>query len=141
MNLFIKKGKKCLSQLDGMFAFCIWDEDKQEMFCARDRFGEKPFFYYHKDGSFVFASEIKSIITYLNKVDFNFNYLQQYLNGGFQFSDLQTAFVDIQALAPASLLLINNNELLIEKYWEIDLSKSCFWKVSKPIFLNFMSFF
>ena len=141
LNLFIKKGKKCLSQLDGMFAFCIWDEDKQEMFCARDRFGEKPFFYYHKDGSFVFASEIKSIVTYLNKVDFNFNYLQQYLNGGFQFSDLQTAFVDIQALAPASLLLINNNELLIEKYWEIDLSKKLFLESEQAYFSKFHELF
>ncbi len=123
LKLFAKYGKKCLSKLDGMFAFCIWDEREQNMFCARDRFGEKPFFYYFKNGVFVFASEIKSILTYLERVDFNFDNLQNYLNGGFQFSDLQTAFRDIQALAPASTMLINNSGIQSEKYWEIDLSK------------------
>jgi asparagine synthase (glutamine-hydrolysing) len=141
LNLYMKYGKECLSQLDGMFAFCVWDEAKQEMFCARDRFGEKPFFYYNKNGCFVFASEIKSIITYLDKVDFNYDYLQQYLNGGFEFSDLQTAFIDIQALASASSMLINSDGIEIEKYWEIDLSKKLKLENDEDYFSKFQKLF
>jgi len=51
----------CLAMVDGMFAFAIWDEKEQELFCARDRFGEKPFFYYMDEERFVFASEIKAL--------------------------------------------------------------------------------
>jgi asparagine synthase (glutamine-hydrolysing) len=54
-------GPECLSYFDGMFAFAIWDESRQELFCARDRFGEKPFYYYHDQHQFVFASEIKQL--------------------------------------------------------------------------------
>jgi asparagine synthase (glutamine-hydrolysing) len=55
-------GERCLERLIGMFAFVIWDENKQIAFAARDRFGVKPFYYHEKnDGSLVFASEIKAI--------------------------------------------------------------------------------
>lgn len=53
--------EKCVTYLEGMFAFAIWDETKQHLFCARDRFGEKPFFYYRDNGKFIFASEIKAL--------------------------------------------------------------------------------
>ena len=54
-------GANCLSRIDGMFAFAIWDNQKKELFCARDRFGEKPFFYTIKNGKFYFASEMKAL--------------------------------------------------------------------------------
>jgi asparagine synthase (glutamine-hydrolysing) len=141
LKLFAKVGKDCLPKLDGMFAFCIWDEEEQKMFCARDRFGEKPFFYYFKNGLFVFASEIKAVLTYLDIVDFNYDYLQQYLNGGFQFSDLQTVFNDIQALASASSMLINSDGIEIEKYWEIDLSKKLKLENDEDYFSKFQKLF
>lgn len=55
-------GEGALSDLDGMFAFAVWDNAKKELFCARDRFGEKPFYYFYDRGRrFVFASEIKAL--------------------------------------------------------------------------------
>lgn len=52
-----------MSQIPGMFSFAIWNDEKKALFCARDRFGEKPFYYAEgKNGEFVFASEIKSIL-------------------------------------------------------------------------------
>ena len=67
-------GEDCLSKLDGMFAFAIWDEYKQEMFCARDRFGEKPFFFTRQNGALYFASEIKALLEFnISRV---FDYLE-----------------------------------------------------------------
>src|SRR5436190_12252574 len=54
-------GEAVLQKLKGMFAFGIWNEKKRELFLARDRFGIKPLYYYHQNGNFVFASEIKGI--------------------------------------------------------------------------------
>jgi len=61
---FKEYGYDCLNYFDGMFAFALWDNNKQELFCARDRFGEKPFFYYLNNNRFVFASEIKQFWSY-----------------------------------------------------------------------------
>jgi asparagine synthase (glutamine-hydrolysing) len=52
---------QCLQYFDGMFAFAIWDEKEQTLFCARDRFGEKPLYYYFDEEQFIFASEAKAI--------------------------------------------------------------------------------
>src|SRR6266700_6459238 len=51
----------CLQHFDGMFAFAIWDNQEQQLFLARDRFGEKPFYYYTNNIQFIFASEIKAL--------------------------------------------------------------------------------
>jgi len=58
---FAEKGPACLQDFDGMFAFAIWDAVERRLFCARDRFGEKPFFYIHTPGIFAFASEMKAL--------------------------------------------------------------------------------
>ena len=61
LELFIKLGVNSFNLLNGMFAFAIWDNLKNELTCARDRFGEKPFFYYHTSGELLFSSEIKAL--------------------------------------------------------------------------------
>jgi len=55
-------GKQCLDRFSGMFAFAIWDKVQRRLFCARDRVGEKPFYYTTVNGSFLFASEVKSLL-------------------------------------------------------------------------------
>ncbi len=62
LHLYEEEGEACLQKLRGMFAFAIWDERKQQLFCARDRLGQKPFYYARKDGSLLFASEIKALL-------------------------------------------------------------------------------
>ena len=62
LHLYEEKREKCLEDLNGMFAFVIWDEKQQKLFAARDRIGIKPFYYYYKDGVFLFGSEIKAIL-------------------------------------------------------------------------------
>ncbi|MCW5899839.1 MAG: asparagine synthase (glutamine-hydrolyzing) [Flavobacteriales bacterium] len=61
LALYHLEGEACLRRLDGMWAFAIWDDLRQELFCARDRFGEKPFHYYKDANAFYFASEMKAL--------------------------------------------------------------------------------
>ena len=64
LTLYHQYGNKFLSFLPGMFSFAIWDDEKKTLTCARDRFGEKPFYYaFGKNGEFIFASEIKAILS------------------------------------------------------------------------------
>lgn len=63
LRLLVKEGRAALPRLNGMFAFALWDRCRQELFCARDRFGIKPFFYTSQQGRVAFASELKSILT------------------------------------------------------------------------------
>ncbi len=60
LHAYLEWGEQCLKKMIGMFAFVIFDRNKKELFCVRDRAGVKPFFYYIKDGLFLFASELKS---------------------------------------------------------------------------------
>lgn len=125
LALFDHKGYDCLELLDGMFAFAIWDKVSKKLFCARDRFGEKPFYYSINNSSFVFASEIKALWAYgIPKIKNDvmiFNYL--YFNSINNPDNLSETFYDnIKLLKPSSYIVINENlEIEIEKkYWDID---------------------
>ena len=68
LRAYAEFGERCLEKFNGMFALALWDEDKQRLFIARDRFGKKPFFYMHEErSSFLFSSEIKSFKTLESK--------------------------------------------------------------------------
>ncbi len=77
-------GKEMPTHLRGMFAFAIWDKTKKSLFCARDYFGIKPFYYYQNKGTFLFSSEIKSFLEHkdFNKV-LNKELLEPYLTFSF----------------------------------------------------------
>jgi len=62
LHLLAQQGKQALPRLNGMFAFAIWDNVRQELLCARDRFGIKPFYHVAQNGRFAFASELKSLL-------------------------------------------------------------------------------
>lgn len=123
-------GKDCLQYFDGMFAFAIWDSEEQTLFCARDRFGEKPFYYHYSqtDNDFVFASEMKSLWAGGVHKKMDNEMLLNYLTLGWvqnPANKQQTFFEDILSLPPAHYLLYRfekNNEPYIEvkSYWDID---------------------
>ena len=62
VHLYEEYGESMLSRLEGMFAFCLYDTGRSRLLLARDRFGEKPLFYHHRDGLFTFSSEIRSLL-------------------------------------------------------------------------------
>jgi asparagine synthase (glutamine-hydrolysing) len=121
LALYNRYGKDCLDKLDGMFAFSIWDERKQELFCARDRVGEKPFFYTWDGSQFVFASEIKALKAYQPTIKIDKEKLQNYLVDGQIKSNSQSFFEGVCVLPSASTITIKNGVFHQEKYWEIDL--------------------
>ena len=116
-------GDDCLKHLIGMFAFAIWDRKKRRLFCARDRVGIKPFYYFWDKQNFAFASEIKSILaSSFVKAEPNLDGLQDYTT--FQFClDDKTMFKDIYKLEPGWFMVVDydNQELKVKKsqYWDI----------------------
>lgn len=119
-------GENCLKKFDGMFAFAIWDEKKQELFCARDRFGEKPFFFFHSKSQFVFASEAKSIFSTGIKKKPNrkkiFEYLL-FLNTENPLNKNESFFEGIYQIEPATYLIINSDGFITKnQYWDIDIT-------------------
>ena len=120
LAMYQAKGKNLLEELPGMFAFAIWDENKQELFCARDRFGEKPFFYaLGKNGEFIFASEIKAILASdLIKPEINEEALFHFLQYGYV-STFQSIYSNIFTLPPAHFLLFKEGKIQQERYYSI----------------------
>lgn len=121
LHMYAQYGEDCLDQIDGMFAFAIWDKIKLELFCARDRFGEKPFYYNLSNGEFTFSSEIKGLISSgvsnTQNEEMVYNYL--FYNKLHDSQDLsKTFYSQVKSLPPAHVLKFNNkNELIIKKYW------------------------
>ena len=125
LALYDKYGEKCLDHLRGMFAFVIYDEQKQTLFCARDRVGKKPFKYYIDDNVILFASELKSILTqpeYHREPDYVA--IHHYLTLQYVPAPL-TGFVGIKKLEPAHSLTIDLKTKAVkkERYWKLDYSK------------------
>jgi len=111
-------GQDCLEHLRGMFAFAIWDKKKQRLFCARDRFGIKPFYYCQVGGVFYFASEAKALLPFLAEVRTNDSALAEYLT--FQYSlGEQTLFSGIKQLLPGHSLTVEKGKLLTYRYWDV----------------------
>lgn len=84
MEAYRAWGAECLKRLSGMFAFALWDSVERQLFCARDRAGEKPFYYTIVDGAFLFASEIKALVLWPGfRREINYPALVDYLSFGF----------------------------------------------------------
>lgn len=116
---------ECVEYFDGMFAFAIWDEEEQELFAARDRFGEKPFFFWKQGNEFLFASEIKALWAAGLPRTANLKMLFNFITIGYTGNPAdpqETFFEQIQKLPPASRLYFNpaDGYFSIEKYYEID---------------------
>lgn len=120
---FWKEG--CLKFLDGMFAFAIWDDKEEQLFAARDRFGEKPFYYFENERYLFFASEMKALWAIgvekaiEEKMLLNYLALGQVQNAS---DKEQTFFKDIYALPPAHFFVYHpsTQKLSVKKYWRID---------------------
>jgi asparagine synthase (glutamine-hydrolysing) len=119
IHAYEEYGRGCLERLRGMFAFAIWDARTRILFCARDRVGKKPLFYFLGHDRFLFASEIKSLLTDTavprqpDPVALDHFLALGYVPGP------RTAFLGIQKLPPAHWLEIRDGQIEIGRYWKL----------------------
>jgi asparagine synthase (glutamine-hydrolysing) len=116
-------GRECLARFNGMWALAIWDNQQQELFCARDRLGVKPFYYYFNRDQFVFASEIKAILAATSDLgQINHPHLANFLLTGSLDHNDQTFFAPIRALPPAHYLRISAKTAtpMPQRYWDVN---------------------
>lgn len=125
LNAYLHWGNDCLQKLNGMFSFAVYDIEKKKLFCARDRSGVKPFYYYFKDGIFCFASEIKALraLPFI-ETSLNERALQHYLLHDALEYEPEGFLKDIFELFPSHFLEIDlrNSEINLKKYFDVTIN-------------------
>src|SRR3954469_2525095 len=123
LHAYEEYGAECLSLFRGMFAFGIWDKNRRQLFCARDRMGIKPFYYYFDGRLFAFASEIKALLKHPSiSPNLDESVLSEHLAFGYTSSD-KCLFRGIQKLMPGHFLRVSVDadglSLVQQRYWEV----------------------
>lgn len=120
---YLRWGMECVEHFIGMFAFAIWDENKGQLFCARDRLGIKPFLYGDMQGAFAFGSEVKALLAagLIPRADWRVwaSYLQR---GLYDHSD-NTFFDGVKNLPPAHTLSWHDGKVTLRRYWSLEQSE------------------
>ena len=116
---FSQWGDACLSRLNGMFAFAVWDTHERSLTLARDHVGIKPLYYSHQAGAFVFASEIKAILaTTLVRAELNPQALHEFLT--FLWTpDPNTLFARVKTVPPGHLVKLKDDQLELKQWWDV----------------------
>ncbi|HRH44232.1 MAG TPA: asparagine synthase (glutamine-hydrolyzing) [Pyrinomonadaceae bacterium] len=123
INAFQEWNVDCLTKLNGMFAFAVWDELEKSLILVRDRAGIKPLYYAKVGEKFVFASEIKAILaSKLIKAELDFEGLHQFLTFLWTVPP-NTLFKNIYQLPPAHFLVWKNGEISVKEWWDLDFSR------------------
>lgn len=117
-------GPSCVTRFNGMWAFAIWDRTQRKLFCSRDRFGVKPFYYFVNDSVMVFGSEIKQVLGYPGVPRAaNTKIVLQYLEQGVQDHTEETFFEGVRQLLPGHSMTVDLNKPSISAktsaYWEL----------------------
>ncbi len=118
LHLFIKLQERCLTLLSGFFAFAIYDNEKEELFLARDRFGKKPVHYFADDDGFVFASELKGLMAYEIPKKINYASLLQYLQLNY-IPQPSSMLQGVKKLGAGHYARINKKNFEIRPYYEL----------------------
>jgi asparagine synthase (glutamine-hydrolysing) len=122
LKLYVKYGKNCVKKLRGMFAFCIYDLQKNLLFLARDRFGKKPLKYHYSQGEFIFGSEIKNILPFISRgPQPDYSAIYSYLLLNYIPSPL-TGFSSINKLPPGHYMTLDlkSGNLDVQQYYETE---------------------
>ncbi|HKV99728.1 MAG TPA: asparagine synthase (glutamine-hydrolyzing) [Vicinamibacterales bacterium] len=127
LRAYAQWGPACVERLNGMFAFSVWDESRRELFCARDRFGEKPFHYALSpdQSTFAFASEVKALAAYgVAEGELEPRAIFRYFRFGESAGVEQTIWKGVHRLLPAHTLTVRFGRdrltLSSRRYWDLD---------------------
>lgn len=118
LSTYAEFGVEAPKHLRGMFAYALWDDHRQRLVLARDRFGIKPLYYAIIDNLFVFASEAKALLPFLPAISTNSDALAEYLTFQYSISD-KTLFEGIHQVMPGHTIVIENGVVNVERYWDI----------------------
>lgn len=120
-------GVKCLDKFIGMFAFAIWDVQEKTLFCARDRFGVKPFYYHINNDTFFFVSEIKALHAAGVEMAMDEKVWSTYLCDGLYDHHENTFWKKIKSLPAGSYLFWKGNKISITKWYELQRHVGAGW--------------
>ncbi|MEK3885992.1 asparagine synthase (glutamine-hydrolyzing) [Bacillus sp. FSL K6-3431] len=121
LTAYIEWGEKCVEHLNGIFAFAVWDQCKEQLYIARDRLGVKPIFYREGNGSLMFGSEIKAILAHPKvKTEVEREGLQEIFGLGPSRTPGHGVFRGIMELRPAHALTFNRAGLKMWRYWNVE---------------------
>jgi len=118
LHAYRRWGPDCVNRFRGMFAFALWDEARQQLFCARDHFGIKPFYYTVVAGTLYFASEIKALLPFVPSPTVSLEGFQDYLTFQLCLAG-KTLFEGIYELLPGHTLTVKNGQIETRRYWEV----------------------
>jgi asparagine synthase (glutamine-hydrolysing) len=124
LHLYMEYGPECLQRMNGQFALAIWNTEKKELFLARDRVGIRPLFYTRQNGSFVFGSELKSL---LEHPAVSMNLSAQSLAQVYTFWTTitpNTIFEDIFELPPGHYMILRDEKISIHAWWKLSLTEA-----------------
>jgi asparagine synthase (glutamine-hydrolysing) len=122
LNSYIEWGENCLQKLEGMFAFALMDKENKKLMLARDIAGEKPLFYYSKEGLIAYASELKPLVESIeDSKEININAFNHYLGNGYIPRE-ESIYSNINKLIAGEYLIfdIETGKVLKDKYWDLN---------------------
>ena len=125
LNSYKHWGETCVNHFNGMWSFALYDVKKEKLFCSRDRFGIKPFYYTFVNGVFIFSSNIKAILAYQPNLKVpNFEALDEYILRGNTGSSEMTWFKNIKRLQPSNNLIFHEGSLKTINYYTLNFKKT-----------------
>jgi asparagine synthase (glutamine-hydrolysing) len=118
LRLFVSRGPKMLKDLNGIFAFAVWDDFEKRLFLARDRLGVKPLYHTQVNGCFAFASELRALLPLIGRPSLDETALADYLTF-LWVPDPKTAFKEVRKLPPGHFAWFDSDGLRVEQYWDL----------------------
>jgi asparagine synthase (glutamine-hydrolysing) len=117
-------GEDCVARFNGMFALVLWDAERQTLFAARDRMGEKPFYYAERPGCFVFGSELRALLAHPDvPIGLDLRGFSRYLTHGY-LPDPHTILEGVAKLPPGHSLTVAGGKVRLDRYWDIPFDAS-----------------
>lgn len=124
LRSYLEWGTACVDYLVGDFAFAIWDGRSRELFCARDHFGVKPFYYAYQKGAFVFSNTLRCVLEHPAVTDgLNEMAIADFLLFGYNKELGTTTFADVKRLRPAHTLVVREGQLRERVYWQLPIEE------------------
>src|ERR671933_641989 len=118
---YVEWGEACVERFNGMWAFALWDGARRRLFCSRDRFGVKPFYYRYEDGRLAFASEPRAFrADPATPLEPNRRAVRDYLDQAYLDHTDETFFAGLRRLPPAHSLVLDEHGLRLRRYWKLE---------------------